>query len=101
MIPTPQIGKMKKLNQTTFRGEGWELVTDTQVIQSMLEALGIDNDDYRCAYVLTGLDDTTICGQGFSALLEVWAGWHEEPHKGSIFVCLYDRGKTYVEQNQE
>jgi hypothetical protein len=92
---------MKKLDQTTFRGEGWELVTDSEAIGSILKAIDVKDDDYRCLYVLTGVDDTVISASGSTSLLEVWAGWHEVPHNGSIFVCLYDRGQAYTEQGQE
>ncbi len=92
---------MKKLDQATFRGEGWRLVTDNQALQSILKAIGVKDDDYRCIYALTGVDDTVVSASGSTALLEVWAGWHQVPHNGSIFVCLYDRGKAYTEQGQE
>jgi hypothetical protein len=101
MIPTPQTGKMKKLDQNTFRGQGWQLVTDNQALKSILKAIGVKDDDYRCVYVLTGVDETVVSACGSTALLEVWAGWHQVPHNGSIFVCLYDRGEAYTEQGQE
>ncbi len=101
MIPTPQTGKMKKLDQNTFRGQGWQLVTDNGALKSILKAIGVKDDDYRCVYVLTGVDDTVVSAPGSTSLLEVWAGWHQVPHNGSIFVCLYDRGEAYTEQGQE
>ena len=101
MIPIPQTGKMKKLDQATFRGEGWQLVTDGRAIQSVLKAIGAKDDDYRCVYVLRRVDDTVVSVPGSTSLLEVWAGWHKFPRKGSIFVCLYDRGKSYTEQGNE
>lgn len=94
MIPTSQTGKMKKLDQATFRTQGWRLVTDDQAIRSILKAICVNNDDYRCLYVLRGVDDTLISTSGSTPLLEVWAGWHQVPHNGSLFVCLYDRGQT-------
>jgi hypothetical protein len=101
MIPTSQTGKMKKLDQATFRGEGWRLVTDSQALQSILKAIGVKDDDYRSIYALTGVDDTVVSASVSTSLLEVWAGWHQVPHNGSVFVCLYDRGKAYTEQGQE
>jgi hypothetical protein len=101
MIPTPQTGKMKKLDQNTFRGQGWQLVTDNQALKSILKAIGVKDDDYRCVYVLTGIDETVVSACGSTSLLEVWAGWHQVPHNGSIFVCLYDRGEAYTEQGCE
>jgi hypothetical protein len=101
MIPTPQTGKMKKLDQVTFRGEGWQMVTDNQALGSILKAIGVKNDDYRCVYVLTGVDNTVVPASGSTALPEVWAGWHKLPRQGSIFVCLYDRGKSYTEPGHE
>lgn len=97
MIPTRQTAKMKKLDQATFRGKGWQLVTDSQAIRSILKAINVEDDDYRCVYVLTGVDETVVSASGSTSLLEVWAGWHQVPHNGSIFVCLYDRGKAYIE----
>jgi hypothetical protein len=101
MIPTSQTGKMKKLDQVTFRGEGWRLVTDNQALQSILKAIGVKDDDYRAVYALTGIDNTVVSTSRSTSLLEVWAGWHQVPRKGSIFVCLYDRGKSYTEQGYE
>lgn len=97
MIPRPQTGNMKKLDQSTFRGEGWERVTDSQELLSILQAIEVNDDEYRCMYVLTGADEHVVSASGSTSLLEVWAGWHEIPHSGSIFVCLYDRGKSYAE----
>jgi hypothetical protein len=101
MIPTPQTGKMKKLDQNTFRGQRWQLITDNRALKSILKAIGVKDDDYRCVYVLTGVDDTVVSAPGSTSLLEVWAGWHQVPHNGSIFVCLYDRGEAYTEQGCE
>jgi hypothetical protein len=101
MIPTPQTGKMKKLDQATFRGERWQLVTGNQALGSILKAIGVKDDDYCCVYVLTGVDDTVVSASGSNSLLEVWAGWHQVPRMGSIFVCLYDRGEAYTEQGHE
>jgi hypothetical protein len=101
MIPTPQTGKMKKLDPAAFHAKGWQLVSDNQAIKSVLKAIGVKDDDYRCVYVLTGVDTTVVSTSGSTALLEVWAGWHQVPRHGSAFVCLYDRGKAYSEQGQE
>ncbi len=92
---------MKKLDQATFRGEGWQLVTDSQAIKSVLKAIGVNDDDYRCVYVLTGIDNSIVSASSSTSVLEVWAGWHQVPHKGSAFVCLYDRGEAYTEQGYE
>ena len=97
MIPISQTGQMKKLDQLTFQGKGWELVTDSQELLSILQAIEVNDDEYRCMYVLTGADEHGVCVSGSTCLLEVWAGWQEIPHTGSIFVCLYDRGKSYTE----
>ena len=94
MIPTPQTGKMKKLDPATFREKGWQLITDSQAIR-------VNDDDYRSLYALTGVDNTVVSASGSTSLLEVWAGWHKVPHNGSVFVCLYDRGKVYTEQGHE
>ena len=48
MIPTPQTGKMKKLDPAAFHAKGWQLVTDNQAIKSVLKAIGVKDDDYRC-----------------------------------------------------
>ncbi len=48
MIPTPQTGKMKKLDPATFQGKGWQLITDSQAIRSILKAIGVKDDDYHC-----------------------------------------------------
>jgi hypothetical protein len=101
MIPKSQAGKMKKLDRATFRGEGWQLVTDSQAIASILKAIAVKDDEYRSMYVLTGVDQAVVSVPGSTSLLEVWAGWHKEPRNGRAFVCLYDRGKAYTEQGQE
>jgi len=101
MIPTPQTGKMKKLDPATFREKGWQLITDSQAIRSILKAIRVNDDDYRSLYALTGVDNTVVSASGSTSLLEVWAGWHQVPHNGSVFVCLYDRGKVYTEQGHE
>ena len=101
MIPTPQTGKMIKLDPATFQGMDWQIVTDNQAIKSVLKGIGVKDDDYRCVYVLTGVDDTVVSASGSASLLEVWAGWHKLPSNGSAFVCLYDRGKAYTEQEQK
>lgn len=49
MIPRQQTGTMKKLNQATFQGKNWQLVTDHQALKSVLKAISVKNDDYRCA----------------------------------------------------
>jgi hypothetical protein len=92
MIPTPQTGKMKKLDPETFQAKGWQLVTDNQAIKSILKAISVNDDNYRCVYVLTGVDDTLVSTSASTSVLEVWAGWHQVPSNGSAFVCLYDRG---------
>ncbi|MGB5962028.1 MAG: hypothetical protein WBG73_15270 [Coleofasciculaceae cyanobacterium] len=51
---------MKKLHQATFQGKNWQLITDNQAIKSALKAIGVKDDDYRCAYILTGLGDNTV-----------------------------------------
>ena len=85
---------MKKLDPATFREKGWQLITDSQAIR-------VNDDDYRSLYALTGVDNTVVSASGSTSLLEVWAGWHQVPHNGSAFVCLYDRGKVYTEQGHE
>ncbi|MGB7440274.1 MAG: hypothetical protein WA919_04340 [Coleofasciculaceae cyanobacterium] len=95
MIPIPKTGKMKKLDQANFREEGWQLVTSNQPIKSVLKTIGVRNDDYRSLYILRGVDQTLFQSFGSTFMLEVWAGWHQEPSQGSAFVCLYDRGKVY------
>lgn len=92
---------MKKLDQATFQGEGWQVVTNSKAIQSVLKAISVNDDDYRCVYVLTGVDDTLVSVSGSTSLLEVWAGWHKVPRNGSMFVCLFDRGEAYTEQGHE
>ncbi|MBD0301065.1 MAG: hypothetical protein ICV85_02485 [Tolypothrix sp. T3-bin4] len=93
---------MKKLDPSTFREKGWQLITDRQAIRSILKAIGVNDDDYRSLYVLTGVDNTVVSASGSTSLLEMWAGWHQVPHSnGSAFVCLYDRGKAYTEQGQD
>ncbi len=101
MIPTSQTGKMKKLDQATFQGERWQVVTNSKAIVSVLKAISVNDDKYRCVYVLTGVDDTVVSASGSTSLLEVWAGWHKIPRDGSMFVCLYDRGEAYTEQGQK
>lgn len=101
MIPTPQTGKMKKLDPETFQGRDWQIVTDNQAIKSVLKAIGVNDDDYRCVYALTGTDDNVVSASGSTALLEVWAGWHKVPSNGSAFVCLYDRGIAIPMQEEE
>ncbi|MBW4544566.1 MAG: hypothetical protein KME25_08995 [Symplocastrum torsivum CPER-KK1] len=49
---------MKKLDPATFREKGWQLITDRQAIRSILKAIGVNDDDYRSLYVLTGVDNT-------------------------------------------
>ena len=101
MIPTPQTGKMKKLDPETFQAKGWQLVTDNQAIKSVLKAISVNDNNYRCVYVLTGVGDTLVSATGSTSLLEVWAGWHQVPSNGSAFVCIYDRGTAYTEQGKE
>lgn len=101
MIPTPQTGKMKKLDQATFHGKGWRLVTDNQAIHSILRAFSIKDDVYRSLYVLSGVDDTVVPASSSTSLLEIWASCHKVPRNGSVFVCLYDRGKVYTKQGYE
>jgi hypothetical protein len=93
MIPRPQTGTMKKLDQVTFKGKNWQLITDQQALKSILKAISVKDDDYRCVYILTGFCDTLVAASN-TPCLEVWAGWHQVPHHGSIFVCLYDRGQA-------
>ena len=100
MIPRPQTGTMKKLDQATFQGNNWQLITDNQALKSVLKAIGVKDDDYRCAYILTGLGDNAIAAIN-NPCLEVWAGWHQVPRNGSVFVCLYDRGKSYTQQGYD
>ena len=47
MIPTSQTGKIKKLDQATFQAEGWQVVTNSKAIQSVLKAISVNDDDYR------------------------------------------------------
>lgn len=47
MIPRPQTGTMKKLNQVAFQGNNWQLITDNQSLKSVLKAIGVKDDDYR------------------------------------------------------
>jgi hypothetical protein len=96
MIPRPQTGTMKKLNQVAFQGNNWQLITDNQALKSVLKAIGVKDDDYRCAYILTGFGDNTIAAINHRCL-EVWAGWHQVPRSGSVFVCLYNI-KSYTQQ---
>lgn len=91
---------MKKLDQSTFREESWELVTHSQQIQSILTAIGVKDDEYCSMYILTGVDEALISTSGSTSLLEVWAGWHEKPCNGRVYVCLFDRGAAYTEQRQ-
>jgi hypothetical protein len=63
MIPTPQTGKMIKLDPETFQGMDWQIVTDNQAIKSVLKGIGVKDDDYRCVYVLTGDNDTVVLPQ--------------------------------------
>jgi hypothetical protein len=83
-----QIGQQRKLDPMTFRGERWQLVTDTQAIKSVLKAIGARDDDYRALYVYTDKAEA-------KSPMECWAGWHQVPSNGSLFVCLYDRGELY------
>lgn len=92
---------MKKLDQATFQGEGWQVVTNSKAIESVLKAIRVNDDDYRCVYVLTGVDKAVVSVSGSTSLLEVWASWHKIPRNGSAFVCLYDRGEAYTEQEHE
>ena len=55
---------MKKLDQATFRGEGWQLVTDSQAIASILKAIAVKDDEYRSMYVLTGVDEAVVSVPG-------------------------------------
>jgi hypothetical protein len=57
----------------TFRGQGWRLVTDNQALKSIFKAIGVKDDDYRCVYVLAGIDETVVSASGSTSLLEVWA----------------------------
>ncbi len=45
MIPTPQTGKMIKLDPATFQGMDWQIVTDNQAIKSVLKGIGVKDDD--------------------------------------------------------
>ncbi len=78
MIPRPQTGNMKKLDQATFQGNNWQLITDNQALKSILKAIGVKDNDYRCVYILTGFGDTVVATSSTSCL-EVWAGWHQAP----------------------
>ncbi len=98
MISILKTGNTKKRDQTTFCGREWQLIADNQAILSILKAIGVKNDEYRSMYILTGVDNTVVSGSGSTSLLEVWAGWHKEPYNGSLFVCLYDRGKIYKDE---
>ena len=100
MIPRPQTGNMKKLDQATFQGKSWQLITDQQALKSVLKAIGVKDDDYRCVYILTGLGNTVVAPSS-TPCLEVWAGWHQVPRNGSVFVCLYDRGQAYAPQGYD
>ena len=100
MIPRPQTGTMKKLDQATFQGNNWQLITDNQALKSILKAIGVKDDDYRCAYILTGLGDNAVAAIN-NPCLEVWASWHHVPRHGSVFVCLYDRGQAYRQQGYD
>ena len=100
MIPRPQTGTMKKLDQATFQGNNWQLITNQQALKSILKAIGVKDDDYRCLYILTRVDDTAVAATN-TFYLKVWAGWHQVPRNSSIFVCLYDKGKSYTQQGYD
>lgn len=99
MIPRPQTGTMKKLDQATFQGKNWQLITDQQALKSILKAIAVKDDDYRCIYILTGFEAAVTATN--TPCLEVWAGWHQVPRNSSIFVCLYDRGQAYGQQGYD
>ncbi len=87
MIPTQQTGKMKKLDPATFREKGWQLITDSQAIRSILKAIRVNDDDYRSLYVLTN-------DQHYPCLFKIWAKraqtlWNEQELSGKPLI-LHD-----------
>lgn len=86
LSPMGKVGTVIHLEQSQFTTEDWQLVTDIQVLRSLLKILRVSDEGYRMLYVKVKLG--LVSGET-SSLLKVWAGWTVEPVVGSILVCVH------------
>ena len=80
-----KVSQYKPLRFTSLEGTEWSRINSKQAIQSILHAMKVEDENYRCLLIRM-----IVIRQGQAkSISQVWASWFPEPREGDIVVCLY------------